>query len=237
MVDSILNPIIDGLIKAFWLLITFDPEIYSIISLTMRVSGTAVIVGTGLGIPIGAIIALREFVGKQSFISITNTLMGLPPVVVGLLVYLLVSTSGPLGPLQLLYTPIAMIIAQLVMAFPIVIGITFSTVSSIDKRIKDKAISLGATRIQLIFTILKEARLGLLTAIIVAFGAAISEVGAVMLVGGNIRWYTRVLTSAIVLETEFGDFSKAIALGLILLLISFIINVVLTRMQWTGVRK
>jgi len=232
-----LNPIVDGLIKAFWLLSSFDPEVYHVMFLTMKVSGIAVIIGTLLGIPIGATVALREFTGKRSLISIVNTLMGLPPVVVGLFVYLVLSTSGPLGPLQLLYTPTAMIIAQLIMALPLVIGVTVSTVGSVDKAIRDKAVSLGATRVQLMFTTLREARLGLLTAVIVAFGAAISEVGAVMIVGGNIRWATRVLTTAIVFETELGEFGVAIALGLILLLLSFIINVILTHMQWTGVRK
>ncbi|MBS7648037.1 MAG: ABC transporter permease [Halobacteria archaeon] len=232
-----MDPIIEGLIKAFWLLISLDPEVYNIMLLTLRVSGTAVIVGALLGVPIGAMVALRDFVGKSFFVSIVNTLMGLPPVVVGLFVYLLLSSSGPLGPLQLLYTPTAMIIAQLIMALPIVVGITTSTVSSVDKTIRDKALSLGATRLQLALTILREAKLGLLTAIIVSFGATISEVGAVMIVGGNIRWTTRVLTTAIVFETELGEFAMAIALGMILLLLAFIVNWVLTRMQWSGLKK
>jgi len=163
--------------------------------------------------------------------------MGLPPVVVGLLVYLLLSASGPLGPLQLLYTPNAMVIAQLIIAIPIVVGVTISAVGSVDKSIRDKALSLGASKYQLILTIIREARVGLITAVILAFGAAISEVGAVMIVGGNIRWYTRVLTSAIVFETELGEFSIAIALGLILLLLAFIINWVLTYLQWSGLRR
>ena len=163
--------------------------------------------------------------------------MGLPPVVVGLFVYLLLSYSGPLGPLQLLYTPTAMIIAQLIMAIPIVIGITVSSVGSINKSIQDKALSLGATKLQLMVTILREARIGLLTAVIAAFGGAISEVGAVMIVGGNIRWVTRVLTTAIVVETELGKFDVAIALGIILLLLAFIVNWLLTQMQWRGLRR
>jgi len=232
-----LDPILDGLARAFWLLVSLDPEIYSIMLLTLRVSGIAVVVGAVLGIPAGAAVALNDFSGKRFLISIINTLMGLPPVVVGLLVYLLLSTSGPLGPLQLLYTPTAMILAQTIMALPIVSGITISSITAVNRSIRDKALSLGATQSQLIITILKEARLGLLTALIVSFGAAISEVGAVMIVGGNIRWSTRVLTTATVLETEMGEFGVAMAIGIILLLLSFIINAVLTHMQWGGVRR
>ncbi len=232
-----MSPILDGLARAFWLLISLDPEIYSIMLLTLRVSGIAVGIGALVGIPMGAAIALSDFSGKRFLVSIVNTLMGLPPVVVGLLVYLLLSTSGPLGPLQLLYTPTAMIVAQTIMTLPIVSGITISSITAVDRAIHDKALSLGATKSQLITAILKEARLGLLTALIVAFGAAISEVGAVMIVGGNIRWSTRVLTTAIVLETEMGAFGIAIAIGIILLLLSFVINAVLTHMQWKGVRR
>lgn len=232
-----MDPIFEGLIKAFWLLVSGDPEVYTIMLLTLDVSGIAVLLGASLGIPTGAAIALREFTGKRLLMSIINTLMGLPPVVVGLFVYLVLSSSGPLGPLQLLYTPTAMIIAQLIIAAPIVVGVTVSAVGSVDRAIRDKALSLGATRSQLAWTILKEAKVGLVTAVILAFGAAISEVGAVMIVGGNIRWVTRVLTTAIVFETELGDFSVAIALGIILLLLAFAINWVLTRMQWSGLRR
>ncbi len=232
-----MDPILEGLIKAFWLLVSFDPEVYGIMFLTLRVSGIAVILGAILGVPTGATVALREFAGKRFFISMVNTMMGLPPVVVGLFVYLLLSSSGPLGPLQLLYTPTAMIIAQLTIAAPIVVGVTLSAVGSVDKAIRDKALSLGATRFQLTLTILKESRLGLVTAVILAFGAAVSEVGAVMIVGGNIRWATRVLTTAIVFKTELGEFSVAIALGIILLLLAFIINWLLTQMQWSGLRR
>ncbi len=232
-----MSAILEGLVKALWLLISFDPEVYSIILLTLRVSGIAIAIGAFLGIPTGATIALGDFAGKRLLISIVNTLMGLPPVVVGLLVYLTLSTSGPFGLLQLLYSPTAMIIAQSIMAVPIVTGVTISSIGAVDKIIHDKAVSLGATRSQVTMTVLKEARLGLLMAIIVAFGAAISEVGAVMIVGGNIRWATRVLTTAIVLETELGEFSVAIALGIILLLMSFLVNWVLTQMQWKGMRR
>jgi len=232
-----LNIILEGLVKAFWLIVSLDREVYEIMFLSLRVSGTAVLIGALLGVPSGATVGLKEFFGKRFLMSVINTLMGLPPVVVGLLVYLLLSTSGPLGVFQLLYSPEAMIIAQLIMVIPIVIGVTISSVSSVSKAIREKALSLGATNWQMTLKVLKEARLGILTALIVSFGAAISEVGAVMIVGGNIRWATRVLTTAIVFETELGEFGLAIALGLILLLLAFVINWVLTYLQWSGLRR
>jgi tungstate transport system permease protein len=232
-----LDTIIDGLIKAFVLLVTLDPEVYSIMALTLRISGLAVLTGAVVGFPVGATAALSEFRGKRLFVSVVNTLMGLPPVVVGLLVYLILSTSGPLGPLQLLYTPEAMVVAQWIMAVPIIVGVTISAVGAVDKSIRDKALSLGASKYQLVLTVIGEARVGLFTAVMLAFGAATSEVGAVMIVGGNIRWSTRVLTTAIVFETELGQFSVAIALGLILLLLAFVINWVLTYLQWSGLRR
>lgn len=232
-----MNLILESLVKAFWLIVSFDREVYEIMFLSLRVSGIAVLIGALLGVPSGATIGLKEFFGKRFLVSIVNTLMGLPPVVVGLLVYLLLSTSGPLGVFQLLYTPEAMIIAQLIMVIPIVMGVTISSVSSVGKAIREKALSLGATNWQMTLKVLREGRLGILTALIVSFGAAISEVGAVMIVGGNIRWATRVLTTAIVFETELGEFGLAIALGLILLLLAFTINWILTYLQWSGLRR
>ena len=232
-----MNLILEGLVKAFWLIVSLDREVYEIMFLSLRVSGIAVLIGALLGVPSGATVGLKEFFGKRFLMSIVNTLMGLPPVVVGLLVYLLLSTSGPLGAFQLLYTPEAMIIAQLIMVIPIVMGVTISSVSSVSKAIREKALSLGATNWQMTLKVMKEARLGILTALIVSFGAAISEVGAVMIVGGNIRWATRVLTTAIVFETELGEFGLAIALGLILLLLAFAINWALTYLQWSGLRR
>lgn len=232
-----MNPIIDGLVKAFGLLLSADPEVYGIVFLSLAVSGAAVLVGAMLGIPFGALIALRDFAGKRVLLSLLNTLTGLPPVVVGLVVYLMLSSSGPFGPLQLLYTPQAMIIAQLIMVLPIVASVTASAVSSVDRKLRFRALSLGADSSQLTITMLREARTGVLTAIVLSFGAAISEVGAVMIVGGNIRWFTRTLTTAIVLETELGQFGMALALGIILLLISFLINAALTRLQWSGLRR
>jgi tungstate transport system permease protein len=224
---------------------TFLEEILNILVLSLRVSGTAVLIGALIGVPIGTILGLGQFKGKQTFIfffnisvrSMVNTFMGLPPVVVGLVVYLLLSASGPLGPLRLLYTPTAMIITQLIMAVPIITGVTMSAVGSVEKAIREKALSLGATDKQAAWMVLREARMGVLTAIIVAFGAAISEVGGVMITGGNIRWVTRTLTTAIVVETNLGEFDLAIALGVILLSMAFVINLVLTILQLRGAKR
>jgi len=235
----------DNLHEAIGLIASFDPEIVSITFLSLAVSGTAVLLGSVLGIPLGAFLGLREFKGKQPLLnlinvlskSIINAFMGLPPILVGLVVYLLLSASGPLAPFQMLYSPSAMIIAQLIMVVPIVIGVTMSAVGSVDKAIRDRALSLGATEWQTTLTVLKEARVGILTAIVVAFGAAISEVGGIMIVGGNIRWYTRVLTTAILYQTELGNIGTAMALGIILLSLAFALNLVLTYLQLRGARR
>ena len=220
-------------------------EVLNITLLSLKVSGTAVLIGALIGVPIGTVLGHAQFRGKQSlmhFVEITlrsfvNTFMGLPPVVVGLVVYLLLTSSGPLGQLGLLYTPTAMIVAQLIMVIPIIVGITMSAVGSVEKAVREKALSLGATGIQASWIVLREARMGVLTAIIAAFGAAISEVGGIMIVGGNIRWVTRTLTTAIVVETELGNFSLAISLGIILLSMAFAINLVLTILQMRGVKR
>lgn len=223
----------------------FFDEILNITLLSLRVSGTAVLIGALIGVPIGMVLGLRRFRGKRILIrfvdvalrSVVNTFMGLPPVVVGLVVYLLLTTSGPLGSLRLLYTPTAMIITQLIMVVPIIIGVTMSAVGSVEKGIRERALSLGATDAQAAWMVLREARMGVLTAIIVAFGAAISEVGGIMLAGGNIRWVTRTLTTAIVVETSLGNFDLAISLGAILLSLAFMINLALTIIQLRGAER
>jgi len=217
----------------------FHEEIWNITLLSLRISGTAVLIGALIGIPIGAVLGFRQFKGKQILMrfvdvmlkTMINTFMGLPPVVVGLVIYLLLTASGPLGWLGLLYTPTAMIITQLVMVIPIIIGVTMSTVGSVEKSIRERALSLGATDTQAAWLVLREARRGVLTSIIIAFGAAISEVGGIMITGGNIRWMTRTLTTAIVVETELGNFTMALILGIILLSIAFAINLGLTILQ------
>lgn len=224
---------------------TFLEEILNITLLSLKVSGTSVLLGALIGIPLGTLLGFRQFRGKRAltrFIDITlrsviNTFMGLPPVVVGLVVYLMLTASGPLGWLGLLYTPTAMIITQLIMVVPIIIGVTMSAVGSIEKVIREKALSLGATETQAAWLVLREARNGVITSIIVAFGAAISEVGGIMITGGNIRWVTRTLTTAIVVETELGSFTLATCLGVILLSIAFAINVLLTILQTKGAKR
>ncbi|MEM3173557.1 MAG: ABC transporter permease, partial [Candidatus Bathyarchaeia archaeon] len=203
----------------------FWEEVLNITLLSLRVSGISVLMGALIGIPVGAILGLKQFKGKHALMrfmdialrSAINTFMGLPPVVVGLLVYLLLTASGPFGWLGLLYTPIAMIITQLIEVVPIIVGLTMSAVANVEKPIRERALSLGASETQAVWLILREARMGVLTSIITAFGAAISEVGGIIITGGNIRWWTRTLTTAIVVETELGNFTMALTLGAILL--------------------
>jgi tungstate transport system permease protein len=229
-----MEPFLQGIITAFQLIATLDPEVMQIALLSLYVSGVAVALGALAGIPLGAVLSFRNFFGKRFAVTLNSTLMGLPPVVVGLVVYLLLSAAGPFGSLQLLFSPTAMIIAQLVMVVPIIAGITYASLNAVAKQLREKAFSLGATETQMALTALREARFGIITAIITGFGAAISEVGAVLLVGGNIRWHTRTLTTATLLETRMGEFGVAIALGIILLLMAFAINVALNRMQHAG---
>ena len=194
-------------------------------------TGTALVIATLIGVPLGAVIGLGRFPGKRLVTAVLYTGMGLPPVVVGLVVYLILSRSGPLGSLEWLFTPSAMIAAQIAIALPLTTGLTMTSVESVNPNLRLQVTALGATRSQTAFTILTEARIGVTAAIVAAFGGIISEVGAVMLVGGNIAGQTRVLTTAIVLDTRTGDFSLALALGAILLTITFIVNVVLMKMQ------
>ena len=194
-------------------------------------TGTALFISACIGVPLGALIGLARYTGKGATRALLYTGMGLPPVVVGLFVYLLLSRSGPLGPLGWLFTPNAMIFAQTLIALPLMIGLTMTSVESVNPELRRQVQALGATRSQLAWTILREARIGVTAAIVAAFGAIISEVGAVILVGGNIEGETRVLTTAIVLNTRTGDFSLALALGAILLAITFVVNVGLMKLQ------
>lgn len=225
--------IIDGIIQAFILLFTGDPYTWSVILLSLRVSAMATLFASLIGIPIGVVVGMNDFFGKRIIVSLINTLMGLPPVVVGLVVFLVLSRSGIFGPLGLLFTPTAIIIGQMIIATPIIAGITMAAVSSIDVGVIETAKSLGATRTQTWWLLLKESRIGIFSGITIGFGQSISEVGASMIVGGNIEGFTRVLTTAVVLETRQGFYGQAIALGLILILIAFIINsLILTRLQF-----
>jgi tungstate transport system permease protein len=213
-----------------------DAALLDIIILSLKVSGAALLISTLLGIPAGAALGLKRFAGRRLLVALMYTGMGFPPVVIGLLVYLLLSRSGPLGSLHLpfipaLFTPGAMIVAQTIIAFPLVAGLSMAAVMGVDPHLRLQVASLGATPRQAALAVLLEARMGVVVAIITGFGGIISEVGAVMLVGGNIEGSTRVLTTAIVLYTRQGDFNLAIALGLILLGITFLVNVAMLRIQ------
>ncbi len=223
--------ILEGIKKAFWLLITLDPEVFKITFLSLQVSGTATLISLLIGISTGTMIALSQFPGKRFVVSLVNTGMGLPPVVVGLFVTIFLWRNGPLGFLGILYTPTAMIIAQAVIATPIVMGITLAAIQHLPQKLQLQILALGATRLQMVWILLKEARLPLLAGVMAGFGGVISEVGASIMVGGNIKGYSRVLTTATVMETSRGNFDIAIALGIILLLLAYFINFILTHIQ------
>jgi len=223
--------IFEGIKQAFWLLVHGDPQIIKIASLSLLVSGAATLLSLLVGIPAGSALGLVRFPGRKFLVSLVNTGMGLPPVVVGLVVSIFLWRNGPLGILHLLYTPSAMVIAQFIISFPIVAGFTMAATQQLDPKLSLQILSLGASRVQLVWLLLKEARLPLLAAIMAGFGAVISEVGASMMVGGNIFGQTRVLTTAIVGENSKGDFSYAIALSVILLALVFLVNFVLTLVQ------
>ncbi len=223
--------IIDGIVQALLLIISLNPEIIDIASLSLKVSGVATLVAASIGIPLGAYITLNEFPLKKVFKNIIYTLMGLPPVVAGLLVFLMLSRAGPMGQFSLLFTPTAMIIAQVLLILPIVIGLTITATKAVDRSVIDTAVSLGANKLHAAAIVLNEARQAIVVATLTGFGRAIAEVGAVMIVGGDIQWNTRVLTTSIVLETRKANFSQAIALGIILLLLSFTVNMILNIIQ------
>lgn len=215
------------------LIISGDVELYRIIGRSLYISLTAVLIAGALGIPFGMGIGLKDFPGRSLVLKLVYVCMGLPPVFVGLLVFLFLSRSGPIAPvIYLLFTPTAMIIAQVILACPIVMGVTISAVEDRAQIVLRTAAGLGASRLQALWTLVEELKIGLVTALITAFGRVIAEVGAVMLVGGDIEGYTRVLTTAIVLETRKGNFSLALALGLVLLLLSFLINSLLYSWQY-----
>lgn len=223
--------ILEGILKAFHLLISLDPEVMGITLLSLQVSGTATLISLLIGISVGTMVALTEFPGRRFVVGLINTGMGLPPVVVGLFVTIFLWRNGPLGFLGVLYTPTAMIIAQGIIATPIVMGITLAAIQALPKNLRLQILSLGATRFQMVWILVKEARLPLLAGVMAGFGGVISEVGASIMVGGNIKGYSRVLTTATVMETSRGNFDVAIALGVILLLLAYLINLVLTHVQ------
>ena len=214
-----------------------NPDVWEITLLSLRVSGLATMISLMIGLPGGTFLALGKFPGRSVVLSIVNTGMALPPVVVGLAVAMALWRSGPLGNLHLIYTPSAIVIAQVIISAPVVTGLTAAALQAQNPRLRLQLLGLGASRVQMVLSLWREARLPLLAALMAGFGSVISEVGASMMVGGNIRHQTRVLTTAIVLDTNMGDFTGAIALGILLLLITFMINFALTWIQQRGVKR
>ncbi len=223
--------IVGGVREAVRLLLTGDAEIFAILWLSLQVSGAATLISLALGVPGGAALAMLRFPGRTAVISLVNAGMGLPPVVVGLFVSLLLWRSGPMGAWEMLYTPAAIVVAQAVIATPIVTGITLAAVQNVPEKFRLQLIALGASRAQMVGVVLREARLPMLVAVMAAFGGVISEIGASMMVGGNIKGQTRTLTTAMALETGKGNFEIAIALSLLLLVLVFAVNWALTSIQ------
>ena len=229
-----MHSIIEGFAAAFRLIIGLNPELLRIILLSLQVSGSALVAATLLGLPVGACLALRRVPWRGLIISLLNTGMGLPPVAVGLFLYLLLSRSGPLGFIGLLYTPTAMVVAQGILAFPIVASLSQAAIAGVDPIIRQAAVTLGATPLQESLAVVREARYAIVAGILAGLGRVMAEVGAIIIVGGNIAGYTRVMTTTIALETDKGNFELAIALGIILLAISFSITVALRFFQRLG---
>jgi len=223
--------IIEGIEKAFQLIFALDREIFAIVLRSLRISLTAIILASLMGGPLGFLMAVKNYWGKKFTVVLVNTLLALPTVVVGLIVYSLISRRGPMGVFGILYTPSAMIIGQFVLATPIIIALTYSAVQGIDKRVRNTSLTLGATESQSAWMVIKEARYAVLAAVITGFGRVIAEVGAAMMLGGNIKGSTRTMTTAIALETSKGEFGFGIALGIILLIIAFSINILLHYFQ------
>jgi tungstate transport system permease protein len=226
-----LDLIIDGIVQAFKLLFQGDPEVWRITGLSLVISLSATAISLIIGISLGTAIGLTHFYGRRFLVSLINTGMGAPPVVVGLVVSVMLWRSGPLGVLHLMYTPYAMIIAQCIISLPIITGFTMASVQQFNPKLRTQIIALGASRWQMLMLLLRETKLPLLAAVMAGFGSIISEVGASMMVGGNIQGQTRVLTTAIVLENSKGQFGMAIALGIILMLLVYLVNLILTVVQ------
>jgi len=226
-----LEEIWNGFVRAIELIITLNPEVVEITTRSLTISLSSAFIAALVCIPLGGLIEFRRFRGKRMLINVVQTLYSLPTVTVGLLVFLLISRSGPLGSFSLLFTPSGMILGQAVLVSPIMIGLTITALAAVNPQIKDTAKSLGATELQIIITVIKEARQAVIAAVLLGFGRALSEVGVAMMIGGNIRGYTRVLTTAIALETSMGNLELSMALGIILISISLVINLLLNRFQ------
>ena len=226
-----------GILRAIQLLFSGDPEVYQITLLSLQISGLATFISLGIGLPLGSFLALGQFRSRRFWISLVNTGMALPPVVVGLGVSIFLWRSGPLGDLHIMYTPAAIVIAQTIISAPVVTGLTVAALQQINPRLRLQMLGLGASPLQVVLILWREARLPLLAALMAGFGSVISEVGASMMVGGNLRYRTRVLTTAIVLENSMGEFAVAIALSVILLFLAYLVNMILTWVQQQSVRS
>jgi tungstate transport system permease protein len=226
-----LNELLQGFIKAFELIVTLDPEVMQIAGRSLTISVTATLLAAIICLPISSLIHFNRFTGKRALINLIQTFYSVPTVVVGLFVFIIFSRIGPLGVFNLMFTPTIMVIGQAILISPILLGLVIAAFSGVDRAITDTARSLGASELQTWVVVLKEARFAVMAAVLLAFGRAISEVGLALMVGGNIKGYTRVFTTAISLETSKGDIELSIALGIILILIALIINIVLNRLQ------
>lgn len=226
--------ILEGIVRAFQLIFSLDTHVFSAVWVSLRTSLIAIVFASLVGVPLGFAVATNEFTGKRPVIILLNTLMALPTVVVGLTVFSFISRQGPLGSLGLLYTPTAMILGQFILATPIVAALSFSAVQSTDPRVQETAVTLGASRFQTALTITSEAKFAITAAIVAGFGRVIAEVGSAMMLGGNIKGYTRTMTTTIALETSKGEFGLGIALGIILLIVAFTINILFQTLQKRG---
>lgn len=220
-----------GLTKAIELIVSLDPEVMQIAGRSLQIALTSAIIGSIICIPIGSLIHFNRFPGKRVLISLIQTFYSIPTVAVGLFVYVFISQAGPLGTLGILFTPTAIVVGQVILITPILLGLTISALNGVDRAILDTARSLGANGMQMAVLVLKEARFAVMAAVIMGFGRAISEVGISLMIGGNIRGFTRVITTAISLETSKGDLELALALGIILIFIALVVNIVMNRIQ------
>jgi tungstate transport system permease protein len=226
-----LDLIVQGIVNAFQLLIHGDPEVIKITVLSLSISLSATAISLIIGISLGTLIGLTRFLGRRFLVSLINTGMGAPPVVVGLIVSVFLWRNGPFGIFQLMYTPYAIVIAQCIISLPIITGFTLASIQQIDPKLRLQILALGASRLQLLWLMIRDTRLPLFAAVMAGFGSIISEVGAAIMVGGNIKDETRVLTTAIVLENSKGEFGMAIALGIILMALVYLVNALLTAIQ------
>ena len=226
-----MNYIVEAFINAIRMIVGFDRELFSIVSVSLKVSFFSTALATIVGVPLGLIIALKKFWGKRAVMVILNTLLALPTVVVGLFIYSLISRRGPFGPLDLLYRPAAMVLGQFILALPIVAALTVSAIEGMDRRIQRTALTLGANLVQSISLFIAERKFAIISAIVAGFGRVFAEIGVSMMLGGNIRGYTRNITTAIAFETGRGEFALGLALGIILLVIAFGLNVFVHHFQ------